>query len=235
MAKGFAIWLLVLVSSAPAIADDATVDFGVGSNPNGNWSYLSAGVLLSRGQSTCNGITGIECWDNDTAVINYASISKNTTGSPIPENGTVSLPPGELNLDPEDTGSVIVEWTAPSSGNYSVSGFFSGLDVQGNPHSAEVILGSSPTATVLFSTTIDTGDVYDFSFTEAMTAGEVLDFEVDSASPGTYLGTGFDATIDPAGVTPEPSSLGLFVLGLVVLALRRWRARIRRAAGCATI
>jgi len=196
------------------------------------YSSYGVGGPLPDSSSSCGG-TGIACWNTGQVPLSYGSISVNTTGSPIGYNGTVTLPPGEFDLDPESTGSVIVQWTAPSTGSYSVSGYFSGLDTTGNPHPAEVYVAGS--STDLFSTTIDTGDTYDFSFTIAVTAGEVLDFEVDTGDTnGYYLGTGFDATIDPAGVTPEPSSLSLFVLGLVGLAAWRCCARSRSTADIPT-
>jgi hypothetical protein len=77
---------------------------------------------------------------------------------------------------------------------------------------------------------IQKGDTYDFSFTITVTAGEVLDFEVDTpaSDDGYDLGTGFNVDIDPAGVTPEPSSLSLFLLGLVGLAAWGHCTRSRR-------
>jgi hypothetical protein len=226
MTKGFAVLLLVLASMTPALANtiqyDAVTDFSVAGNPNGQWMYLVNGSLLTVGQSACNGLVGIQCWDNGGGVPDFTSISNNVTSSPIQENGTVLLPPGELNMDPE-ANSVMATWTAPSAGNWSISGFFSGLDTGSASHPAEVILNSSST---LFSTTIDSfGEVSNFSFTLALNAGDVLDFEVDSGNGGYNLGTGFDATISSGAATPEPSSWILLVLGLAGLAARRCYAR----------
>jgi hypothetical protein len=215
---GFAVFLLTL--AIPAFASpvyDAAADFSVAANPNGQWSYLVSGSLLTQGQSTCNGHTGIACWDNDSSIPTYTSVSDNLTGSPISENGTVDLPPGELNLDPE-ANIVTVVWTAPSSGMWSISGFFSGLDTVSASHPAEVILDSS---TTLFSTTIaGYGDLADFSFDRYLSAGDTLDFEVGTGNGGYFLGTGFDATISAASTSavPEPGGLALFGSGLLLLA-----------------
>jgi hypothetical protein len=215
---GFAVFLLTL--AIPAFGSpvyDAAADFSVAANPNGQWSYLVSGSLLTQGQSTCNGHTGIACWDNDSSIPTYTSVSDNVTGSPIWENGTVDLPPGELNLDPE-ANIVTVVWTAPSSGMWSISGFFSGLDTVSASHPAEVILDSS---TTLFSTTIaGYGDLADFSFDRYLSAGDTLDFEVGTGNGGYFLGTGFDATISAASssAVPEPGGLALFGSGLLLLA-----------------
>jgi hypothetical protein len=217
MIKGFAVLLLVLASITPAFAD-AVSDFGVGSNPNGLWTYIENGsTQLIQAQSTCNGHVGIECWDNGVIVIpDFTSISKNTTLSPIVENGSVTLPPGILNLDPESN-TVTVRWTAPSAGTWSVSGFFSGLDTVSPSHPVEVMLDST---TILFSTTINTpGQNSAFDFSRTLVAGDFLDFTVGTGNGGFNLGTGFDATVSPAtSSVPEPSSRSVLILGLAGLA-----------------
>jgi hypothetical protein len=223
MTKLFGILLLfATVTLASADTFDATADFGVAANPNGPWSYLVNGSPLTVAQSVCNGLVGIECWDNGGSLPNFTSISKNVTGSPIPENGTVILPPGELNMDPEDN-VLMVQWTAPSTGTWSVSGFYSGLDTQSASHPAEVVLNST---TTLFSTTVNTpGKVSNFSFTQALNAGDKLGFEVGTGNGGFNLGTGFDATISggSAAAVPEPTSWSLLGLGLAGLAVLRRR------------
>ena len=208
---------LTTVTMAWASTYDAAGDFSAAANPNGPWSYLVSGSLLTQGQTTCNGLAGIACWDNaDFTLPHFTSVSDNMTASPIAENSSVTLPPGELNMDPE-ANSVMVVWTAPSAGTWSVKGFFSGLDTESPSHPAEVILDSS---TTLFSTTVDFhGQLSPFSFTRTLSAGDTLDFEVDTGNGGFNIGTGFDATISSQSTSsvPEPGSLALVGSGLLLL------------------
>lgn len=231
MIKRSAVLLLILASMPPALADtvtyDAVADFSVTANPNGQWSYLVNGSLLTLGESVCFGLVGIECWWNGGSIPYSTSISNNITGSPIWENGSVLLPPGILNMDPE-ANSVMATWTAPSAGDWWVRGFFSGLDFVSPAHPAEVILDS----TTIYTTTINHyGEMSRFSFDLPLNAGDVLTFEVDTGNGGYFLSTGFDATISNGGPPPppplpaEPASWSLFALGLAGLAAWRFFAR----------
>ncbi len=226
MIKTLVILSLLLGSMPSALADsekfDAVTDFSASSNPNGQWSYLFSGSLFTT--RACPLAPGIQCWWNGGSVPDSPTISKNVTGVPIRENGSVVLPPGELNMDPE-ADPVTLRWTAPDSGNWTITGFFSGLDAVSPAHTAEVILNSSGT---LFATTIDSpGEVSRFSFTLALNAGDLIDFDVEAANGGFFLGTGFDATISngPTAPTPEPATWGLLSLGLMSLAAMLFRLR----------
>jgi PEP-CTERM motif-containing protein len=226
MIKSLVILSLLLASSTSALADsekfDAVTDFSASTNPNGPWSYLFSGSLFTT--RACPLAPGIECWWNGGSIPNSPTISKNVTGVPIRENGSVVLPPGELNMDPE-ADPVTVRWTAPDAGSWTITGFFSGLDAVSPAHAAEVILNSSST---LFATTIDSpGEASHFTFTLTLNAGDLIDFNVNPANDGFFLGTGFDATISngPAAPTPEPASWGLLSLGLASLAAVLFRLR----------
>jgi PEP-CTERM motif len=224
MSKGFAVLLLVLASATPALAGtvqyDAVTDFSVAANPNGPWSYLVNGSLLTVG-GTC-GFVGTECWWNGGSLPYSSAMGKNITNHPIQVNGTTVLPPGELTMDPQSN-SLMLTWTAPYAGNWFISGYFSGLDAVSASHPAEVILDSS---TTLFSTTIDAnGEVSLFSLNLALNAGDVLDFEVDHGAGYSFLSTGFNAIISTT--TPEPSSWSLLALALAGLAVWRGCARSR--------
>jgi len=230
MVKILAVVLLALLWTAPAFGNsvqyNAVTDFSTTSNPNGQWSYLMNGSLFTA--RPCPIAAGIECWWNGGSVPDSPTISKNVTNNPIRENGTVVLPPGELNMDPE-TISVVARWTAPSEGTWFVSGYFSGIDTNEGRHPASVILDSS---TTLFSTSIDRfGEKSLFSFAISLNPGDTVDFEVDPGNAGFFIGTGFNATISNEPITtPEPASLSLLLLGVAGLAARRRWAKRRLAA-----
>jgi PEP-CTERM motif-containing protein len=145
-----------------------------------------------------------------------------TPGITVPAN-TLLLHPLAIGT-PVDT---IVQWTAPTTGTYAISGFFERID--NNPGAGvgvtyAVDVGGSPTD----SGNIGSSDYtqYTFSYTEALTAGETVDFIVGpgSAFDDDSDSTGFDATITTATAVPEPASFAIFGIGLLgtIAARRRW-------------
>ncbi len=181
---------------------NASTEFSIAMGYTAPWWYFGDGsgseYWFPYGESECYGIFGIACYWNGDAPPFSIAISNNYTASPIQEHSTVVLPPGELNMDPGN-GSVTVRWWAPSAGNWSINGFFSGLDTVSAPHPVKVILNSS---TTVFSTTINfSGEVSNFSFTLALNTYDFLDFEVDTGynatswAVGANVGTGFNVII----------------------------------------
>jgi hypothetical protein len=204
---------------ARAISYDAAGDFSItNGNPNGVWSYLVSGSLLTEEQASCNGVAGIACWQNGLGVPNFAGILQNTTSSSIFVNSSVTIPAGAFDVDPESNTNVTILWTAPSAGTWSYSGFFSGLDATSSAHTTYVVLDSS---TTLWSIPISgPGSGSSFSGTEVLNAGDTLGFVVATGALFSNLGTGFDATIT---MVPEPATFGLLGLGLAGIAV--WRRR----------
>ena len=104
-------------------------------------------------------------------------------------------------MDPQ-SGAADTEFTAPSSGIFTITGSFRGDDSAESSHSVEIVLNGG---TVLFGpTTISSsGQVVNFSLTENLTAGDTLDFIAFAGSSATNSSTGFDATITAVSV-PQP-------------------------------
>jgi len=175
-----------------AAAYQATTDFSIAGNPNGTWSYLVSGSLLAVPQANCNSNLGIACWQNGLGPPNFAGILQNTTASPW-NPGFLTLNPGAFDVDPENNTNVTIRWTAPSTGSWAYSGFFSGLDTTSNVHTTSVVLNSSTTLWTIPINGFGSGS--SFSGTVSLNAGDTLDFVVATGSTYTSLGTGFDATI----------------------------------------
>ena len=104
-------------------------------------------------------------------------------------------------MDPQ-SGAAITEWTAPSSGLFTITGSFHGDDTGENSHPVEIVENGS--TVLLAPTTISSfGQVVNFSYTLNLAAGNTLDFIVSTGSTSTDLSTGFDATITAVTV-PKP-------------------------------
>src|SRR3974390_1222387 len=61
--------MALVVASTPAFAGpyNAVDDFSLGSNPNGSWSYLSNGSLMTSAENPCvveSSVAGLICWQN---------------------------------------------------------------------------------------------------------------------------------------------------------------------------
>ncbi len=170
-------------------------------------------------------------WWNGLSLPNSAHVTKNTSTT-SQTFLTVIQPASVLNLDPQSE-SDIVRWTAPSAGDWSISGLFQGIDVDQHSHPVEIV--ENGTTVLLAPTSIGSyGQVVKFSDTVVLAKGDTIDFMVSTGSTFTNLSTGFDATIQSA--VPEPSSLLLGVLatlGTGVFARFR-RDRSRGAARPAT-
>jgi hypothetical protein len=114
---------------------DAVQDFSTASNPTSAWSYGWASSLggtfqLLTSNQACPG-TGIDCWQNGLQYPDTASVAKNSTPYDIYYISVV-VPTNALWLGAQ-ANSVIVRWTAPTPGDYSIIGRFQGIDTYLSP------------------------------------------------------------------------------------------------------
>lgn len=222
--------------AAQAMPDDAFSDFSLINNPNGPWSYGygipgTSFTAYPSSATNCTGIAGLNCWDVFANSVPY--IGENVTGSPI-DDGSLTIPTGLLDIhpfvSPYDT---IIEWTAPSAGNWQITGFYDLLDTSASGVTALIYAG----ATQLLDEALTTSNrSVDLSFTEALAAGETLEFAEGPNSSGGYSSdsTGFDVTISSV---PEPKSVTLLCTALAGFGVirRRETAQERRADGRASV
>jgi hypothetical protein len=219
----------------------AARDFSLAGNPTGPWSYGSSGTTLG-GTFTPFAVTSTTAFDNP----DFHSWQGTVTAEPLPEfypvilkntaattqqGGGANLLPGQLALHPGPNGEFsVVRFTVPHPGTFLVDGAFEGRDsVNGTSTDVYILLNDSP----LFTGTVQgfgPESTQSFLTSLALQPGDRLDFVVGTGPNGTFFSdtTGVRATFweeNPQAV-PEPSSVALLGVGVVVLlgwCWRRWR------------
>jgi hypothetical protein len=148
---------------------------------------------------------------------NYPYALKNSTGSPVANNGSTIYQPGQLGLHPgESNVDSIVRWTAPSSGTFGINVTFSGLDLNGASTDVHVLLDGIS----IFNSVVSPNPA-SFATSGSLTAGDRIDFVVGNGGNGiTDDTTGLSATI-----VPEPGTLALVAMGLASLLSFRFLKR----------
>jgi hypothetical protein len=185
---------MLAFTSAPALAQtsNAYSQFKLKHNPNGAWSYLGAGAVLGSKLPDCAGLSNFNCWWNGGQLPSSAIIGAATKHAAVSYD-TIVLPASTLALDPENIGSVAVQWTAPSAGQAVISGRFLGVDTNEASHSVAVLHNG----TALKSYTIaHYQQKAKFHLSVTVAAGDTISFI--SYTPGSnygYLTTGLQAKI----------------------------------------
>ncbi|HEY1562961.1 MAG TPA: PEPxxWA-CTERM sorting domain-containing protein, partial [Caulobacteraceae bacterium] len=156
------------------------------------------------------------------------------TGSPIFADG-VYVPTDVLDVHPGSSTDTIVAWTAPTSGDYTISGSFALLDITPHPIIGEVYEGSSQLYSQVLTgpgaTSDAVGGSESFDLTEYVSAGETIYFGVNDDNDYDFQSTGLIATIESVGV-PEPATWVLMLAGFAGMGamLRARREKVNALA-----
>ena len=120
-------------------------------------------------------------------------MGQNTSGATLTYQ-TIVLPSNMLVMDPESQ-SVTSRWTAPSSGIWSVSGLFQGIDTGEGFHNVEIVVDN--TTFVLGPTTLNAyGQQVPFNYPNlSLNQGDTVDFIVASTGSPNNLSTGLAVEI----------------------------------------
>jgi hypothetical protein len=166
---------------------NAVDDFSITSNPHGVWSYGWAASFegtftrLATPQNPCVGVTGLICWWNGAGLPTGAQVIRTTTQAPV--NYLTIVAPTDMLWLAVESNEVIVRWTAPATGTYSIGGSFTGIDT--GQASVNVGVYQNGTTALAQGNISAYGQVYAFNIPSvALTKGTTIDFiGVDTDSP----------------------------------------------------
>jgi hypothetical protein len=220
---------------------DAVTGFSLTTNAATNtWSYYGGtSTSVSTFESTVSllGVlfntscgSGTSCWDASSGPSNL--ILQNVTGANagFPNSDALN---NQLTYYTR-SGIVDVRFLVPTTGTYSLTGFFEGSAIS-SESSQEFIAIDGNVGSPLFNMTgaVALGTTHPFSFGSlSLNAGDTVDFLVAGASTTSdtnSLATGFDATFTTGtSAVPEPGTLALLAGGLLVLGYKGRQSRQRR-------
>lgn len=199
-------------TAAQAATYDATADFQTQSNPGSVWSYGYSSSGAAGYAMTLFDVSSASVW----SMSNYSTLGTPAafvnTGAAA--NGVAS---GQLALHPGPLGFgdvAILRFTAPTAGNYSVTGQFFAGDI-GSMQGLIILNDDALHPLQSFSTTTDTSVFAPLTLTLA--AGAHVDFAVGNNGNFYYGSTPLSVQIDAAPV-PEPGSTLLLLGGLGLMA-----------------
>jgi hypothetical protein len=171
---------------------DAFKQYSIKINPNGPWSYLTAGQLLTLKHKNCNSLKKDYCWtNNNDGYPTETADEANKSGKTI-QYLDVVLPANYLDFDPEQGANVAFQWTAPTSGKIQVSGNFLGVATDEGSHQVAVLHNG----TALGTYTIEQyQQKQNFEFSVTVAAGDTISFISYTGNNGDALSTGLQAKI----------------------------------------
>jgi len=131
--------LIAMTSNARVY--DVAADFSTNSNPNGVWSYgysttLAGPVTLHNERGN---LAGLDYWRTDIW-LGVPGVYFNPGHSTV-TNNTLVLGPRQLSFHPGPNGEFcLIRFTAPTNGQYQVSGVFTGVDTDGTTTDVHILV-----------------------------------------------------------------------------------------------
>ena len=229
--------LFAVPAKAAIVVYDLGLDFSNTLNPNGVWSFTQGNTLLthftpvptSLAPALANGY-----WGTNSSNLNSSVMLSTAGGSAAPPLTNFDFPAGEVLVGTTDAstgGPVDINWTAPTNGTFTYSGWVWYADPTAGPfgNSFDISLNNGPSMEFLTASIgqnfVNSVAMVNGLVPTTVTAGDVVKLTVSPLVPApTPLIGGVSWTIDftPA---PEPSSWILMGVGLIAIASRgmRWR------------
>jgi hypothetical protein len=189
---------------------DAVADFSITDNPHGVWSYGAYSAfqttlpLYTVAEQNSGGVTGLDI-RNFGGFLAPPYIIHNSSSENIGDQFGDTIPPTLLDLHPTTSQYSVVRWNAPTTGSYSITGRFEGLQhglPAGTTTDVHVLLNG---ASIFDDSVSGFGATAPFAGIQSLNANDLLDFVVgygpgigDSAQD--HDDTGLAATISPVTV-----------------------------------
>lgn len=241
-------WITAGGSATPNAWNYAAGNLTGGANPTLVGTYLSGGsrygltagnTFAGPGQSFTFGAGNyyigydMPVWP-DIQVANYNYIWDSTvpgwSGAAGPNSSYLWLRPMFHGVAGADSSAALLEWTAPYSGTFSFNASFApgNYGVIGGTTVSYAAVDSLGGVLVSRQVVAQGSALQTFTFTDTLTAGDVVQFQVGAPTVGA----------SPVGVlvqvsaVPEPSSAALAFIGMCVsaVALRRKTVTSRKTA-----
>ncbi len=179
------------ICTAHAASYNAWANFSIKANPNGPWSYLAGGALLTQTIPDCNGNTKLLCWWNGQQPETSATVIANKTGAAISYE-TITLPAKYLSLDPENIANSTVQWTSPIAGTVRITGNFLAVDTSEASHDVAIFQNGN----AIWNGQITTyGMKLKFKLNVTVNVGDTIDFMNITNTQYHNLSTGLQAVI----------------------------------------
>ena len=200
MPRRYFVFLTALVLGMPAAhagqvsgkVYDAFKQYSIKINPNGPWSYLTAGQVMTLRHRTCNGLKKDFCWtNNNDGYPTEAADEINKSGKTVTYLDVV-LPAKYLDFDPEQQADVAFQWSAPVAGRILISGNFLGVATDEGSHQVGVLHNGTALGTY---TIAQYQQKQSFKFAVTVAAGDTVSFVSYTGNNGGALSTGLQARI----------------------------------------